>query len=225
MAEDHRCIRILASRHLEPGQIARRNVLHLALEFEFHLALRRADAQARKRIDDGAQTVVAGQILLPGLRRVAVHLPDEIHIVVAAQHRLDFARQLQRLVGRPSRQHPRMHQQMTVLQMRQLLPAQPVQQFIPIRRGENLVQRIALVQLADARRHRDQMQIVIAQHRDRAVAQRLHQAQHLQRTRPAIDQIADEPELVLCRVETDLLQQLLQFFVTPLNVAYRINRH
>ena len=118
-----------------------------------------------------------------------------------------------------------MHQQMTVLQMRQLLPAQPVQQFIPIRRGENLVQRIALVQLADARRHRDQMQIVIAQHRDRAVAQRLHQAQHLQRTRPAIDQIADEPELVLCRVETDLLQQLLQFFVTPLNVAYRINRH
>ena len=66
---------------------------------------------------------------------------------------------------------------------------------------------------------------MIAQHGDRTVAQRPHQPQHLQRTGATIDQVANEPEPVLCGVEVDLLQQELQLVVTTLNVAYGIGGH
>ena len=40
---------------------------------------------------------------------------------------------------------------------------------------------------------RDQMQVVVAEY-DRAIREPFHEAQHLERLGPAVDQIADEPQ-------------------------------
>ena len=103
--------------------------------------------------------------------------------------------------------------------------AQPGEQFVAVGRAQHFVQRIAAMQLRRAFGHGQQVQVVIAQNGDGAVAQRFDQTQHLQRIRPAIDQIAHQPEPVLRGVETYLLQQLLKLNVTSLNVAYCIDRH
>jgi len=64
--------------------------------------------------------------------------------------------------------------------MQQALVAQPMQQFIAIRRIEDLVQRVVAVQFRHAFRGGEQMQVVVAEHGDRATAQRLDQAQYFQ---------------------------------------------
>jgi len=40
---------------------------------------------------------------------------------------------------------------------------------------------------------RDEMQVVIAEYRERALAELAHKAQHVERFRAAIDQVADKP--------------------------------
>ena len=159
------------------------------------------------------------------MRGVAVHVREESGVVVAAQRGFDFARQACGLRHAPLRQQPGVHQHVVVLRMQQALVAQPVQQFVAVRRVENLVQRIGAVQLRHAFRDGEQMQVVVAEHGDRAVAQRLDQPQHLQRTRSAVHQVADQPQPVCRRIETGILQQPRQFGITTLHIAHRINRH
>ena len=54
---------------------------------------------------------------------------------------------------------------------------------------------------------RQQMQVVIAEHRHRGVAERHDLAQHAERVGSAIDEVADEPQPVLARRKADQLQQ------------------
>ena len=58
--------------------------------------------------------------------------------------------------------------------------------------------------------------------RDRGVAQRLHLAQHRERVRAAIDEVADEPQPVAARREADQLEKLAELGVTALDVADRV---
>ena len=79
---------------------------------------------------------------------------------------------------------------------------QPIQQRIAILCREYRLQRIAplLTPLWNVSR-REQVQIVIAQHRYRAPIKRVDQAQHAEAVGTAIDQIAGEPETIAGRVE------------------------
>src|SRR3989338_3950815 len=54
VAEDDGGIAALAPGHVEPRQVTCRDVFHLALELEFHLALFGADAHAGEGVDDDA---------------------------------------------------------------------------------------------------------------------------------------------------------------------------
>jgi hypothetical protein len=49
---------------------------------------------------------------------------------------------------------------------------------------------------------------VIAEHGHRRVAEARDEAQHLERLRAAVDEIADEPELVAAAAKADLAEQL-----------------
>ena len=118
-----------------------------------------------------------------------------------------------------------MHQHIVAFRMQQSLPAQPGEQFVPVGRAQHFIQRVGAMKFCRAFGNGQQVQVVIAENGDGAVAQRFDQAQHLQRIRPAIDQIAHQPESVLRGIETYLLQQLLKLDVTTLNVAYCIDRH
>ncbi len=72
---------------------------------------------------------------------------------------------------------------------------------------------------------RQQMKIVIAEHRDGGIAQRHHFAQHGKRVGPAIDEIADEPQAVAARREADEVEQLAEFGVAALDIADCVERH
>src|SRR5262249_24923988 len=73
--------------------------------------------------------------------------------------------------------------------------------------------------------HREQMQIVIAEHGDRVLAERSHETQRFERLRPAIHEVAGEPEAIAIRAESSLREQSSQLLMTTLNVADRPRRH
>ena len=63
-----------------------------------------------------------------------------------------------------------MHDQMTVGHQRQRLMAQPVEQLVAVGRVQDVVQRIATSGSADTLGHREQVQVMIAEHGARTVA-------------------------------------------------------
>ena len=65
---------------------------------------------------------------------------------------------------------------------------------------------------------------MIAEDRDRAVAELAHEAQYLQRFRPAVDEVADQPQPVVA-AEAQSLEERLQLVEAPLHIADRIGRH
>ena len=71
---------------------------------------------------------------------------------------------------------------------------------------------------------RNQVQVVIAEHRDGPRAEIAHEAQHLERFRAAVHQVADEPQAIAA-FENSFAQQLLQLVEAPLHVADRVRRH
>ena len=92
--------------------------------------------------------------------------------------------------------------------MRQLAQAQPVEQLAGVLGEQHALQ--VLIDLAlfvrRAFADRQQRQVVVAEHHDAALAQRMHQPQRLQRLPATVDQVAAEPKRVGGRVEADLFQ-------------------
>ena len=86
-----------------------------------------------------------------------------------------------------------MDEQQITLYDNQGPPGEPVQQLVAIRRLENRRDRVLLMRPRMSRGHGQQMQVVVAEHRDRRGAETLDLAQHRERIRTAVDEIADEP--------------------------------
>ena len=91
--------------------------------------------------------------------------------------------------------------------MAQRLAPKPVKQRIPIRRIQDVVEGIALAALAEAFRGHQQRKVMIPKDGDRRRSQVTYETQSLQRTRTAIDEVADQPELVDRRIERATLKQ------------------
>lgn len=99
-----------------------------------------------------------------------------------------------------------MHQAVGCLPMQQRPSPQPVQQLVYVGRGEHLVQGVLPVRLALPRGDRQQVQVVVAQHRDGRVAQLLDETKRVERVGSPVDQIAGEPEPVRGGIEGELIQ-------------------
>ncbi len=227
MSEDHAHVAALAVLPREPRFERRADVPGAALHLELDAPVARADPQPRERVDGESQAVHPPQRVAPRVRLIAVHLVEQ-SARVFPQRGFHFARQRDGGVGGPLRHEACVHEQRLAsgVEMSERPGQQPFEQRVAIRRAEHVFDRVPRLDLA-LRRERDgeQMQIVIAEHRDGVVAERAHVAQCFQGTRAAIHEIAREPELVAIRAEAELCHESAQLVMTTLDVADRPRRH
>jgi len=142
---------------------------------------------------------VAGQVIAPAVGLVAVHVAQEVHPLVAAQHGFHFVCQLQGLLQVPLRQHAGVHDQVALFVDGEGAMAQPVDELVAISGVEDVVQGIVAVRWTDAAGHGQQVQVVVAQHCLCALAHLHDGAQRLQGLRATVDEVAGEDELRFLR--------------------------
>ena len=120
-----------------------------------------------------------------------------------------------------------MHQRDVALGVvvQQFLPAQPVEQIVAIRRVDDFAQRVVLLQALDVVGRGQQVQVMGAQHRGDRVAHGVEEAQRAQRIRTAVDQVADQPQVVPARLEIHALKQAFERLQAALDVADGIQGH
>jgi hypothetical protein len=70
-----------------------------------------------------------------------------------------------------------------------------------------------------------EVKIVIPQYGNRTVAELFDEAEHLERLRAAVDQIAGKPQAIAPRIEPDRFKEFQKFSITPLNITYRVCSH
>jgi hypothetical protein len=185
----------LPARHLEPRHQADPMVAPCAFLFlEIHHAVGAAQAHARQGVDDAAQPVDPRRAVVPAVRLVAVHLRQELH---QAGPRSIAA--LRRPAPSPA--------PASIAAARRHAPADGPARGSPAgagaasrsarrgraRPGSRPACRIC-ARAADAVCHRQQVQVVVAQHGCRPAAaghgQLAHAAQRGQRIGAAVDQVA-----------------------------------
>jgi len=92
-----------APRHGEPRQPTVRRIPGLPLEAELHRTVGGAYPHPRHRVHHHPKPFGTGERIVPVVRLVAVHVPDEIEVARTAERRLDFAGERERLHRRPHR--------------------------------------------------------------------------------------------------------------------------
>ncbi len=204
---------------LEPGQQAGRGGVGAFLDLEVERAVGGDEAHACERVDDEAPALDAVQGLAPARRLVAVHQAQERCEVGAAQHGLDLVRQGQRLRDVPLWRHAGMHQQPALGLVGQRPLAQPVEPGLAVGCGQDLVQGVAAVRAAHAVGEGQQVQVVVAEQAGRAALERAQPAQHGQRARAAVDQVAQRMQVVARGRVADLGEQPRERVVAALDVA------
>jgi len=135
------------------------------------------------------------------------------------QHGLDLGGQRQRLLYIPLRQYPRMHDQVVLFEDGQGAMPQPVDQLLAIGGVEDVVERVVAVRRADAAGHRQQVQVVVAQHGAGLVTQGHDAAQGLQRLGAAVDEVAGEDQPKRRVICTHQMVQSLPFVAATLQIA------
>mgnify|MGYP000576603937 CR=1 FL=1 len=73
---------------------------------------------------------------------------------------------------------------------------------------EHVVEGVELLFGSNAERAGDQMEIMVAEHGLGAGPKALHEAEHAEVVRPAVDQVADEAQLVARRAAQQLVHRL-----------------
>jgi hypothetical protein len=79
--------------------------------------------------------------------------------------------------------------------------------------------------LAQALGDCEKIEIVVAEHGHRPLAQAARVTQRLERLRPAVHEIADEPKRVVRGIEGNRVEQPAQLVVTALDVADGVSAH
>jgi len=228
VAEDDLQIPGLALFVLEPGFVAGRSGLNSFLALEVEFAFGGAEAHPSEIVGDDSQACHACEVVVPFRRIVTVHAVkvgrDQ---VVIAQRGLDFGRMLQGFAQRPLRGNAGMHHRHIALfvVMHELLLAQPLQQLGAIRCFDDLAQGVGFLQAFDVPPGGQQMQVVVAEYANQGFADAIEEAQGVQRLGAPIDQVANQPQTIVFRVERDLLEQALQRLQAALQVANGIRRH
>jgi len=196
-----------------------------ALFAKLHRAVGRAKPQARARVHDRAQPIVAGKRVVPAPGLVAVEHAQERVAALARHHRLDLARERHCLRRRPLRQQAGVDHQPVAVGYDERPARKPVDECVAIAGAKDVVECVAAMRPAKTRRNCQQVKIVIAEDRGRGIAERDHFAQHRERVGPAVHEIADEPQAVLARRERDEVEHRAELGVATLEVADRVEGH
>jgi hypothetical protein len=113
------------------------------------------------------------------------------------------------------------HEHEAVLDVQQRARAKPRRELAAVGRIEQLAQRVALAVPLKALGDGEEMQVVVAEDRDRRLPERPHEAQALEGIGAAVDEVADEPELVARGIETNRLDEPRERLEAALDVADR----
>jgi len=179
--------------HVEPWKVACGRFGRFAFGVELHDAFGSAEAQAGHRVDDDAQPVDPAQLIVPAVRARTVKLREKLLVPGPAQLRLDFPGERFRRGDVPLRQEPRVDQHVVCGDVRHRPVPQPVEQAVAVGRRDHVPERVVFAGLDRALSKRQQMQIVVAEHAQRAIPQIAHEAQRGKRGRAAVDEVAHEP--------------------------------
>ncbi len=148
---------------------------------------------------------------------------------IAAQHRLHFLGQGQRVLGAPVGQYSGVYQQQRLpgvfVPAGQGLLAQPGQQSGGIGGVQHAVERVAPRGRARAVGGGQQVQVVVAQQRQQGAIQGDAAAQHADGIRPTVDQIAEQIHRVAAGRKADFGQQAFQGIVAALNITHAVKCH
>ena len=196
---------------------------------KFHAVLGIAKAQAGEGVDDHAPARHAAQGLAPGVGHVAVELVQKVSRIGSAQLRFNFACQCHRLLRGPARQHAGMHHQQRLaidhFEHGQALPAQPIQQRVPVAGCKHIGDGVAAVWPAHPLGQGQQVQVVVAQQAFSGAAIAHQAAQHPGRIWPPVHQIAQHEKRVATGGKINLVEQALQGGVATLHIANQVKCH
>jgi hypothetical protein len=105
--------------------------------------------------------------------------------------------------------------------------SQPIDQHARIRRSNDLIERVAVMQFRKTLKRHDQKKIMIAEHAisDAERMKRLHPTQNLGRFRAAIDQVTDEQHAIFLRIKLNEREQFTQLIVAALHIADDVGAH
>ncbi len=190
-----------------------------------HAAGRVQGAQPGETCQGGPRPLGSGEPLFPTFGRPLLDRREELRRPLAAQTLLDVARQALGLPRAPGGKEPGVDHERLAVAVNQRPGPQPGEEIVAVGRRENRVQGVALPGYAHPGDPSQEMQVMVAEHREGPVALVHGPAQHRQRTRPAVDQIAHQPEAVLSRIERDAAQEALEGLEAAVDVADRIGRH
>jgi len=203
VAERHGDIPAFAAGCIEPGPEAFGCGIRTLLGRKLHPVVGAAKAQPGQHVDDGPQARDAAERIGPLQRAVGIHLVEEIAEIRSLHQLPHLVGQRQGLCGRPGRQDAGMHHQQALavdaIVQGQWLGADPAQQGFPVRRIQNGIQRVLAMGCACAMRDRQQVHVMVAQHAAGGSAQLDHAAQHRQRVRAAIDEVAQQHQGLAAR--------------------------
>jgi len=118
-----------------------------------------------------------------------------------------------------------MHHDGVTLAVKQGPLDEPVDEYVAIRRVKNVVERIASSRFTCPSAALDEMEVVITENCDRARAEPSNEAQHFERARPAIHEVADKPQAIPRRIEIDARKEPLERDKTTLYVADDVSGH
>jgi hypothetical protein len=103
--------------------------------------------------------------------------------------------------------------------------AQPGEQVGAVGRGQDLVEAVEARLAAQPGGGGQEVHVVVAEHADHAVALPLRPAQHVERARAAVDQVAGDPQAVDLRLVADAPEQPLEGGEAALDVADGVGGH
>ena len=124
-------------------------------------------------VDDVAVAVDPDQIIFPAIGLIAIHVVQQPAVLIAAQQTLHFTGTVARRAGVPGGGDAGMHHhdgQVRVLRQQGAM-TQPLQQLIPIRGLHQGLQLVFLLERGDPVGHRQQVQVVVAEHGDGLLSQ------------------------------------------------------
>ncbi|SPA38108.1 hypothetical protein CBM2606_A140262 [Cupriavidus taiwanensis] len=189
---DHRYILGAPPRHIEPWHEPCRRLARAVLGLEVHHPVDRAVAQAGEGIHHHAEAVDAAQAVVPAVRRVAEDVGEEALPVGALELFFDFIGKVDHLGCGPLGQHTGVDQQEVVFQQGKRAVAQPGEQIVTVRGGEDVAQSVVAAFLAYTGGDCEKVDIVVAKDGFGTIAHGAYGAQGCERGGATVDEIADQ---------------------------------
>ena len=125
------------------------------------------------------------------------------------------------LVECPGRVQPRVDHHALALAVEERPAREPVDELLGVRGVQHGLERVALAEPSRSHGAGEQPQVVVAEHHRGAVPEPLGPAQHVERARPAVDEVAHQPGAVV-GAEADALEQAAERLEAALDVADRV---